>query len=171
MEKKKIRIYPDPILKTVTKKVEKIDDNIRKVVKKMFKIMKEEDGVGLAANQAGFDMRVIIAQLPDDEPYILINPEITEMEGEDVMDEGCLSFPGISIYIKRAKKIKIKGLDLDGNNVEYVVEDLLARIFQHEVDHLNGKTIVDYLSKEEFIKFQRYYDKILKEGSETKGGL
>lgn len=168
---KKIRIYPDPILKVVTQKVEKIDDNIKKVVKKMFKIMKEEDGVGLAANQAGFNLNILIAQLPDDEPYILINPEITEMEGEDLMDEGCLSFPGITIYIKRAAKIKIKGINLEGKNIEYNAEGMLARVFQHEVDHLNGKTIIDYLSPEEFIKFQRYYDKILKEGIETKGGL
>jgi len=171
MEKKKIRIYPDPILKIVTEKVEKIDENIHKIVKKMFKIMKEEDGVGLAANQVGFNMRIVIAQLPEDKSYVLINPEIIESDGEDVMEEGCLSFPGISIYIKRAEKIKVRGLDMNGNDVEYIFDGLLARIFQHEVDHLNGKTIVDYLSPQDFIKFQRYYDKILDEGGKTKGGL
>lgn len=171
MKTRKIRIYPDPILKVYTKEVEKIDSNIKKIVNKMFKIIKEEDGVGLAANQIGYNLRILIAQLPDGKPYTLINPEIKEMEGEDVMDEGCLSFPGISIYINRASKIKIIGLELSGNLVEYVAEGLLARVFQHEVDHLNGKTIIDYLTKEEFIKFQRCYDKILKEGLEKKGGL
>uniref|UniRef100_A0A7C4U7D2 Peptide deformylase n=1 Tax=candidate division WOR-3 bacterium TaxID=2052148 RepID=A0A7C4U7D2_UNCW3 len=171
MTKRKIRIYPDPILKIVVNKVEKIDDNVRKIVKKMFKAMEEEDGIGLAANQMGFNMRIIVAKIPESPSYVFINPEIIEKEGEDIMEEGCLSFPGVSVNIVRASKIKVKGLNLDGKEIEQVFDGLIARVIQHEVDHLNGITIVDYLSPQEFLKFQRYFETILKEGVEKKGGL
>ena len=158
-----IRVFPDPFLKDRVPEIENIPPNINEITAKMLKIMEEADGIGLAANQIGYSLRLFIAQLPEQtQPLIVINPLIIEVDGEDHMEEGCLSVPGVSIEIPRPTRVFLKGINPYGKEVEYELEGLLARVVQHEIDHLNGVLIVDYLSKRDFIRFQREYEELLK---------
>jgi len=162
-----IRIFPDPFLKNRVSEIENIPSNINEITAKMLKIMEEADGIGLAANQIGYSLRLFVARLPEDkEPLIVINPVILEVDGEDRMEEGCLSVPGVSIEIPRPTRVFLKGINTDGKEVEYELEGLMARVVQHEIDHLNGVLIVDYLSRRDFIRFQREYEKLLKKEEE-----
>jgi len=145
-----ILIYPDPRLRDVGEPVEQVDDEVRQLVEDMAETMYDAPGVGLAAIQVGIKKRVFIIDIADeDEPsnlQVFINPEILSREGTQTWREGCLSFPDISEEIKRAKRVKVRALNLDGAQFELEADGLLAVALQHENDHLDGVLMVDHVS-------------------------
>ncbi|BCG62773.1 MAG: peptide deformylase [Methyloprofundus sp.] len=153
--------FPDPRLRTVAKSVDEVNAAITSLVSDMFETMYDAHGVGLAATQVDAHKRIIVLDISDekDEPICLINPELIETSGEEESDEGCLSVPGIFEPIQRAEKIKISALDKVGTAFELEADGLLAVCVQHEMDHLQGKLFVDYLSS---LKRQRIKKKMQK---------
>lgn len=146
-----IRVYGDPVLRKKTEPITNIDAKIDKLAKEMIASLQRARGLGLAAPQVGSLKSLCIINLPlmDDkikEPLVLINPEVKLREGEVCYEEGCLSFPGIYFEVTRPKKITLTGIDLDGRELEYEASDVLARVFLHETDHLNGVLFIDHLS-------------------------
>jgi peptide deformylase len=141
----KIRHYPDPILKKRSEPLDRLGPEEEKIFQDMIETMYATDGVGIAAPQVGISKRIFIASptMTEGEEYVFVNPEIVEARGREMGLEGCLSLPGISGEIPRAKVIKFRALDRKGNPVEMEVKDFFARIIQHEVDHLNGTLLID----------------------------
>lgn len=144
----KVLKYPDPFLRTNAKPVEKVDESVQKELDDMMETMYEDNGVGLAATQVGIDRRMFVMDCSDtrNKPLYLINPEIIEAEDEIDSEEGCLSFPGVYAVVKRKRKITVKFLDRDGNEQSETLVGLDSRCVQHEIDHLDGKVFVDYLT-------------------------
>ncbi len=137
--------YPDPRLREVCTPVDAVDDDLRRLVDRMFELMFDVHGVGLAAPQVGVTVRLFVA-CPTGEPTdrrVYVNPRITALDGKQDGEEGCLSFPGIYSNIKRADLATIHALDLDGVAFEETAQGLLARAFQHETEHLDGRLLVD----------------------------
>jgi peptide deformylase len=143
-----IRIIGDPVLKQRAADVSEIDGKIARLVDDMIATMYEAPGIGLAAPQVGVQKRLFVYD-HDDEPNVLINPEIRESQGEWAFQEGCLSIPGLYFEIVRPKQVHIVGLDLDGNEVEIEADELQARLFQHELDHLDGVLMVEHLDDDQ----------------------
>ncbi|MCG7959228.1 MAG: peptide deformylase [Candidatus Thiodiazotropha taylori] len=154
--------FPDPRLRNKAKPVAQVDDSIRRLIDDMLETMYQAPGIGLAATQVNVAKRVVVIDLSEEknEPLCLINPEIIERDGIEQMEEGCLSVPGIFETVSRADKIRFKALDRDGVPFEEEAEGLLAVCVQHELDHLDGKLFVDYLSS---LKRQRIRKKLEKE--------
>jgi peptide deformylase len=142
-----IRTFGDPVLKQRARDVTEIDGDFVRVVDTMFETMYEAHGVGLAAPQVGIQKRFFTYDV-DDEPGVLINPEIVEASGEWVYDEGCLSVPGLHFEIVRPNLVAVRGLDLDGNEVIVQADELMGRLLQHEIDHLDGVLLLDRLEPE-----------------------
>ncbi|MCS7084314.1 MAG: peptide deformylase [Aquificaceae bacterium] len=147
----KVLRFPHPILQKPTSLVSDIDSQVNNLVELMWQVMKEKDGVGLAANQIGVDKRVMVidTSLREDSPVVklaLINPILVCGEGSLSFKEGCLSFPGLSLEVERFSKVYVKGLDLSGKEVEITLDGFPAIVFQHELDHLLGKTFLDRVS-------------------------
>lgn len=136
---------PDPVLREVAKPVKAVTPNIRKLLRDMADTMYDAGGVGLAAPQIGISKRVIVVDPQDGETGLIgmVNPEIVEAEGEQLGPEGCLSIPGLQGDVKRFMRVKVKGLDENGEERTIEAEGYLARIFQHEIDHLNGILFTD----------------------------
>ncbi|MBV8959146.1 MAG: peptide deformylase [Actinobacteria bacterium] len=132
-----IRVFGDPVLRTPTPPVTDIDGALKQLVDDMLETMYAAPGVGLAAPQVGVQKRFFVYDVGDG-PGVVINPEIKETSGEWEHDEGCLSVPGLFWPITRPKLVHLVGLDIDGNDIEFEADELLARMFQHEVDHLDG---------------------------------
>ena len=153
--------YPDKRLRTVAKPVEKVDDTIRKLVDDMFETMYTAPGIGLAATQVDVHLQVIVIDVSEDknQPLCLINPKISDEEGSESCDEGCLSVPDIYEAVQRSEKVTIKALDQNGDEYTLQADEMLAVCIQHEMDHLKGKLFVDYLSP---LKFQRIKKRMLK---------
>ncbi len=149
MAKLDILHYPDPRLRNHGAAVEKVDDEIRKLIDDMIETMYEAPGIGLAATQVNVAKRVIVVDISEDksDPLALVNPEIDERDGEVETEEGCLSVPGIYETVRRPEHIRVTALDRDGKTIEIKAEGLLAVCIQHEVDHLDGRLFVDYLSR------------------------
>ncbi len=162
MSKLKILEFPDKRLRTVAKAVETVDDSIRQLVDDMLETMYDARGIGLAATQVNVHKRVIVIDVSEekDDPICLINPKIVASEGDEESEEGCLSVPGFFEKVKRAEKIKMTALNPQGEQCELHVDDLLAVCIQHEMDHLDGKLFVDYLST---LKRKRIQSKLEKE--------
>ncbi len=141
--------YPDPRLRTVAQPVSRVDDAVRQLLDDMLETMYAAPGIGLAATQVNVDRRVVVIDISEEknQPLCLINPEITELEGVEEMDEGCLSVPGVFEAVKRAEWVKMQALDRDGQLFELEADGLLAVCIQHEIDHLDGKLFVDYLTQ------------------------
>ncbi|HZG84477.1 peptide deformylase [Paenibacillus sp.] len=136
--------HPDPVLREVAKPVPKITPNIQKLLTDMAETMYDAPGVGLAAPQIGISKRVIVIDVGDEHGLIeMVNPEILESSGEQFGPEGCLSIPGLQGDVRRKEKLKVKGLDRNGQEVVMDVSGFLARAFQHEIDHLNGILFID----------------------------
>lgn len=154
--------FPDPLLRNQAKPVDKVDDSLRELIDDMLETMYQAPGIGLAATQVNDLRRVVVIDISDehDQPLCLINPEILQKEGEEEMDEGCLSVPGIYEKVTRAEHIWVRALNREGEIVEMEADGLLAVCIQHEIDHLNGKLFVDYLSS---LKRQRIRKKLEKE--------
>jgi peptide deformylase len=141
--------YPDPRLRRQATPVEKVDDAMRKLVDDMFETMYDAPGIGLAAVQVDVCKRLIVIDISEERnaPLCLINPVIIDREGHEKMDEGCLSVPGIYEPVERAAQIKVEALDRDGKAFEIEVAGLMSACIQHEIDHLDGKLFVDYLTE------------------------
>jgi len=136
-----IRVVGDPVLRTAAAEITDIDGRLVKLAHDMLETMYEAPGIGLAAPQVGVGKRLFVYDLdPDDrtDPHVLVNPRIVESHGEWTYEEGCLSIPGMSFEIVRPKVVHLVGLDLDGNEVSVEADELTARLFQHELDHLDG---------------------------------
>jgi len=153
--------FPDSRLRTVAEPVAVVDEAIENLVDDMLETMYEAHGVGLAATQVDVHKRIVVIDTSEDknDPICLINPEIIEQSGEEQSDEGCLSVPGIFELVQRAEEIKVQALDKKGKSFEIKTDGLLAICIQHEMDHLQGKLFVDYLSS---LKQQRIKKKMLK---------
>ena len=141
--------YPDPRLHTRAAPVLKVDDSIRKLVADMAETMYEAPGIGLAATQVNVHQRVVVIDVSEDNSALLalINPEIISRSGEQVCEEGCLSVPGIYDKVTRAEQVRVRALNQKGETFELDAEGLLAVCIQHELDHLEGKVFVEYLSQ------------------------
>lgn len=149
----KIRKYPDPVLRIKSDEVKIIDKPILNIVKSMKENMALEDGIGLAANQIGITKRIILIAF-ENEPEVMLNPEIIwKSDDEDYMAEGCLSFENLVVEIKRKKSVKITYTNLENQTVVKVLDGIYARVAQHEIDHLNGILIVDYLEPTEKLNY------------------
>lgn len=139
-----LRYEGDEILSKRAREIEVIDDKIRELAKDMFDTMHKFEGVGLAGPQVGILKRIIVIDLYEDgEQYALINPRIISQKGEQIVDEGCLSFPNQFAKVRRAKEVVVEALNLDGKKVKIKGKDLLAQALQHEIDHLNGEVFVN----------------------------
>ena len=162
MAKLTILEFPDPRLRTKAAPVDVVDDALRTLIDDMFETMYEAPGIGLAATQVDVHRRLLVADVSADKsaPYALINPVILEMDGATVTEEGCLSVPGFYEDVKRAEHIRVRFTNHDGDEVELEATDMLAVCIQHEIDHLDGKLFVDYLSE---AKRQRIRKRLLRD--------
>ena len=158
--------YPDPRLHTVAAPVTEVDDKIRKLVADMAETMYEAPGIGLAATQVDVHRRIVVIDVSEDKSGLmaLINPEILERSGEQVCEEGCLSVPGIYEKVSRAERVKVRALNENGESFEFEADGLLAVCVQHEIDHLDGKVFVEYLSP---LKLGRIKSKLAKKARIT----
>ena len=161
MAKLKILEFPDPRLRTRAVPVTEVDARIRTLIDDLFETMYAAPGIGLAATQVDVHERLLVADVSGDqtEPHALINPVIVERDGETVTDEGCLSVPGYFEPVKRAGHIRVRYLNRDGDEVEMEAEGLLAVCIQHEMDHLDGKLFVDYLSEAKRSRIRKRLEK------------
>jgi peptide deformylase len=145
-----IRIYGDPVLRTRAEDITRVDEEIKKLAGEMVRALKRVSGIGLAANQVGQAVRLFVVDRSlfraDDPPLVVINPQVVAVHGEQVQEEGCLSFPGTFADVARPMKIQIKGVDLDEKEFAIEAEGLLSRVLAHEIDHLNGVLFIDHLS-------------------------
>jgi len=148
MAKLDILHFPDKRLRTKAQEISKVDNNLQAFIDDMFETMYDAPGIGLAATQVNFHQRVMVIDVSEekDQPLCFINPVITHKEGVELMQEGCLSVPGFYEDVERAEAITVKALDKQGQPFEITTDGLLAVCIQHEIDHLDGKLFVDYLS-------------------------
>ncbi len=154
--------FPDPKLRTVAGPVSEFDAKLKKLVSDMFETMYEAPGIGLAATQVDQHLRLLVMDVSEqrNQPRCLINPEILEADGEEESDEGCLSVPGFYEAVIRAEHIRVKAQDTDGQFIEFDSEGIEAVCIQHEMDHLEGKLFVDYIST---LKRDRIRKKLVKQ--------
>ncbi len=154
--------FPDPRLRKKALPVETLDDSIKALANDMLETMYKEEGIGLAATQVNVQKRVVVIDLSElrNEPMYLINPEIISFEGVEQMQEGCLSVPDYYELVERAEKVHLRYLNLAGETMEINADGLLAVCIQHEIDHLDGKLFIDYLSP---LKRQRLRKKLEKQ--------
>ena len=162
MAKLTILEFPDPRLRTKAAPVETVDAQLNALIDDMFETMYAAPGIGLAATQVNVHRRLLVADVTADrsEPHALINPVIVEKDGVTVTEEGCLSVPGYYEEVERADHIRVQFLDRNGEETEMAAEGLLAVCIQHEIDHLDGKLFVDYLSE---AKRQRIRKRLVKD--------
>jgi peptide deformylase len=144
-----IRTFGDPVLKAAAQPVADVNGKVAQLVDDMFEVLyTSESGIALAAPQIGVRKQIFVWDL-DDEPLVIINPQIVESSGEWVYDEGCLSIPGLYVELVRPKQVLLRGLDIDGEIVEYEADELTARMFQHELDHLHGVLMFDRMTPDQ----------------------
>ena len=155
MEKIELRIsiYGEPVLRKKSRQVKGITERHREILSRMAQLMYSSKGIGLAAPQVGINESMIVVDIGSG-LYKLVNPCIVKREGKQVMEEGCLSFPGVAVKITRAKRITLKAQDEFGKPVSIEAQDLLATVLQHEIDHLQGRLIIDYASVWERLRLQ-----------------
>jgi peptide deformylase len=159
---RKILHYPDPRLRRQALAIERVDDEIRALIDDLAETMYEAPGIGLAAPQIDVSKRIIVIDISEarNDLRVFVNPEILTRTGEQILEEGCLSVPGIYENVKRAEHVRVQALGRDGHRFELEVSGLLATCVQHEIDHLEGKLFVDYLSR---LKQQRIRKKLEKQ--------
>lgn len=154
--------FPDPRLRKKARPITSIDESIRELAHAMLETMYDENGIGLAATQVNVQKRLVVMDLSEhrNEPVYLVNPEILASDGQEEMQEGCLSVPGFYDTVQRAERIRFRYQTLEGETIDQDVDGLLAVCVQHEIDHLNGKLFIDYLSP---LKRQRIKKKLEKQ--------
>ncbi|MFA6636123.1 MAG: peptide deformylase [Candidatus Omnitrophota bacterium] len=141
-----VKIYPDPCLRVKTRPVEEFDSDLREILSAMSKLMYKSQGIGLAATQAGVGIKAFIMDVGEG-LCVFVNPEIVEISGKKTrLEEGCLSLPGITAGIVRPEKVKVRAFDENGKMFTRIYQDLAAKAVQHEMDHLNGKLIIDRIN-------------------------
>jgi peptide deformylase len=157
--------HPDPRLRKKTPPVQKFDQALQQLIDDMFETMYAAPGVGLAANQVGVQLRLAVMDCSDehDQPIVMINPEVLEPQDRQEMEEGCLSVPDIRDKVQRFNRVRLRALDRHGQPYEMEVEGLMAQCVQHELDHLDGKLYIDYLSS---LKRERIKKKLQKASSQ-----
>ena len=159
-----IRTFGDPVLKAVAEEVENIDGKIIRLTQAMLQAMYKAPGLGLAAPQIGVQKQIFVYDI-DGEPITLLNPKIVESRGEWVYNEGCLSIPGLYVEMLRPKEVLLEAVDLNGNTIQVEADELLARLFQHELDHLNGVLMFDRMTPDQREEALREYKRIGEGGS------
>jgi peptide deformylase len=161
--------FPDPRLRTRAQPVEQVDARLRKLIDDMFETMYAAPGIGLAATQVNVHKRLLVIDVSESrkEPLVFINPEILDRQGVEETEEGCLSVPGVYDKVTRADRIRVRALDRDGKQFEMEADGLLAVCIQHEIDHLDGKLFVDYLSELKRTRIRRKLEKERKERTTT----
>ncbi|MGB9428568.1 MAG: peptide deformylase [Gammaproteobacteria bacterium] len=162
--------YPDPRLRIRARPLPAVSAETRRLADAMLETMYAAPGIGLAATQVGVDERVMVVDVSEkgNEARVFINPEILSREGSETMQEGCLSVPGVFEDVQRAERIRVRALDRDGKVLEFNADGLLAVCIQHEIDHLDGKLFVDYLSE---LKRRRIRKKLEKEQRDERDGV
>jgi peptide deformylase len=145
---REIRTYGDPVLKTAAAPIDNVDAKVVRLVEEMLDVMYAAPGLGLAAPQIGVQKQLFVYDI-DESPRVLVNPTIKDSSGEWVYEEGCLSIPGLYVEMLRPKQVLLHGWDLDGNEVEIEADELLARLFQHELDHLHGVLMFDRMTPDQ----------------------
>ena len=168
MAKLEILEFPDPRLRKTAAPVASVDDAIRKIIDDMLETMYEAPGIGLAATQVNIHQRIVVIDVSEekDQPLVFINPEVTILEGEPhAMQEGCLSVPGFYEDVTRIDHVRVKALDRNGNEFELEANELLAICIQHELDHLDGKLFVDYVSALKRNRIRKKLEKIHRSGA------
>lgn len=140
-----VRIFPDSILRKKAVPIQHIGEEERRLFEQMAKTMYEKKGIGLAANQVGVDKQLLVVDVGEG-LIMLANPKVLRRQGKDILEEGCLSIPEITVKVRRAKEISIEALDENGNKIKIDADGLFAKALQHEIDHLCGVLIIDYLS-------------------------
>src|SRR5690606_852727 len=163
--------FPDPRLRTRAEPVEQVDAALRQLIDDMFETMYAAPGVGLAATQVNVHKRLLVIDVSESrkEPLALINPEILERDGVAETEEGCLSVPGVYDKVRRAERIRVRALDRAGKPFDMDAQGLLAVCIQHEIDHLDGKLFVDYLSELKRTRIRKKLEKERKERKERDG--
>ncbi len=153
--------FPDPRLRTKARPVDTVDDEVRRIIDDMLETMYQAPGIGLAATQVNIHRQIIVIDVSEerDAPVILINPKILEREGEEEMEEGCLSVPEVYETVQRAERVRVRALDRVGDPFELTADGLLAVCIQHEMDHLQGKLFVDYLSNLKRLRIRKKLEK------------
>jgi peptide deformylase len=146
-----VRLYGDPVLREKARPIEAFDGPLARLVEDMFETMRAYRGVGLAGNQVGVSQRVLVIEIPPEDggeslKLALVNPRLSEASGQQVEEEGCLSIPGVYDDVKRAMNVRVQAQDLEGRPLDFMAEGYLARVVQHEVDHLDGVLFTDRLS-------------------------
>ena len=143
------RFPQDLVLRQKAKRVSRLDNSIQRLIDDMVETMQQANGVGLAAPQVGVSLRVIVLQMPEEEPMAIINPEIVKHLGEQEVNEGCLSVPGYFGEIKRAASVMVKGRDRQGKAIRIKATGLMAEALEHEIDHLNGTLYIDHVESQD----------------------
>ena len=169
----KIVIYPSPVLRVTAKRVENIDERVVNLAEDMAETMYAAPGVGLAAPQVGVPERLITVDVQrskgTQELITLVNPEIVEVEGRIVSEEGCLSLPGVHEDVERADRVLVRGYDLNERQREIEASGLLARVLQHEIDHLEGVLLIDKISRLKRVIIQRKLRKMIRDAEREEG--
>jgi len=147
-----LRYHPDPVLRRKARRLGIIDGSIQRLVEDMLETMRHVEGVGLAAPQVGVSLRLAVIQLPEQEPLVLVNPEVVKRKGERDVGEGCLSIPGYQAQLKRSLQVVVKALNREGKPFRIKGEELLAQVLEHEIDHLNGVLYIDRLESPDMLK-------------------
>jgi len=167
---KRILTYPDPVLRQKVETVTSFDDSLKQLANDLAETMYDAPGAGLAANQIGVCLRVVVINISADKEekkhLVLVNPEIIEKEGCQVDEEGCLSVIDLTANVERYRKLLVRAQDLDGETWEFPAEDFFARVIQHELDHLNGILFIDHLSSLKRALYKKRLKKILREQEE-----
>ena len=159
---RQLRVLPDPTLRQKAKRVSTIDSSVQRLIADMVETMQQARGVGLAAPQVGVSLRVVVLQMPGEEPITIVNPQIVKRSGEREVSEACLSVPGYAGEIKRSVSVTVKGRDRQGKAIRLKATDLMAQALEHELDHLDGVLYIDHIESQ---------DKLYKVEPETQGGV
>jgi peptide deformylase len=146
---RRICCLPEPVLRQKAKKVPTIDHSLQRLIDDMVTTMQQANGVGLAAPQIGVSLRVAVLQMPEEEPFAIINPEIIKRSGDREVGEGCLSVPGYQGELKRSASVTVKGLNREGSKIRIKATGLMAQALEHEIDHLNGILYIDHIESED----------------------
>ncbi len=147
-----IVVLGNPVLRQKARRVSRIDQSIAKLVEDMIETMRDAPGVGLAAPQIGVPLQVAVVETEPEQVHVIINPEIVKLDGEHLLDEGCLSVPGYWAQVRRAERVTVKARDLKGKEIRLTGEGLFGQALQHEIDHLNGVVYVDRLDSLDDLK-------------------
>ncbi|MGB3647133.1 MAG: peptide deformylase [Desulfobulbales bacterium] len=167
---KKILTFPNPVLRQKVKTVTSFDESLKELATDLAETMYDAPGAGLAANQIGVCLRVVVVDVSENKEekkhLVLVNPEIIDKEGCQIDEEGCLSVIDLTAKVKRYRKLLVRAQDLDGKSWEFPAEDFFARVIQHELDHINGILFIDHLSSLKRTLYKKRLKKILREQEE-----